>query len=219
MIKRVLPFLVLVGIAAPDGVASQGLAAAARVGTFGLGGEVAMELSERVVLRGGIGIQPYEPSMTFSDIDVSLKLPTVYNVGLDLYVNGAVRLGGGLMFRTGDPEVTGKFTAAQEIGGTSFTPQEIGTLRGVLDANDSAPYIIIGFGRHTARGVGLFLDLGLAFTGNPNVLLSASGGSLSGDADPLRSALAQEAEEFEADMRGYLKVWPVLSLGIRLGAQ
>ena len=171
------------------------------------------------MIRGGVGISPYEPSMTFSDLDVSLKLHTVYNVGIDLYLNGAVRLGGGILFRSGDPEVTGEFTAPQDIGGTTFTPQQLGTLRGVLDSKDRAPYLLIGFGRHTARGVGLFLDLGVPFVGDPTVRLSASGGSLSDDADPLMTALRQEAAEFESDMRGYLKVWPILSLGIRLGAQ
>jgi hypothetical protein len=64
----------------------------------------------------------------------------------------------------------------------------------------------------------LFLDLGVAFTGDPSVTLSAAGGTLSDDPGTI-SALNQEARDFEADMRGYLKIWPILSLGIRLGAQ
>ena len=219
MMRRILTSLVLIGMAAPCTVAAQELALAARAGTLGLGGELALALSERIVVRGGIGITPLDPGFTLSDVGVSLSLPTVYNVGVDLYLNGAVRLGGGLLFRTGDPEVTGDFTADQDIGGTSFAPQEIGTLSGVLDSNDRAPYVLIGFGRHTAQGVGLFLDLGVAFFGDPSVRLSASGGTLSDDVDPLMSALSQEAAEFEDDMRGYLKVWPIISLGVRFGVQ
>jgi hypothetical protein len=156
--------------------------------------------------------------MTFSDIDVSLKLPTVYNAGIDLYLNGAVRLGGGVLFRSGDPTLRGEFNTPQEIGGSTYTPQEIGALTGVLDASNHAPYVLIGFGRHTAQGTGLFLDLGIAVTGDPTVRLNSSGGTLSDDPSFV-SALQREASQFEDDMRGYLKIWPILSLGIRFGAQ
>jgi len=219
MMKRLLP-LVLFALSAPSVVAAQGgLGFGARVGTLGLGGEVAIGLTERLVVRGGLGITPLEPSATFNAVDVSLKLPTVYNVGLDLYLNGAVRIGGGILFRRQDPQVTGNFNAPQDIGGTTYAPQEIGTLTGVIASNRKAPYVLIGFGRHTAPGVGLFLDLGVAFMGDPSVSLSARDGTLSPDAEPLKSSLAQEAADFESDMRGYLRFWPILSLGIRVGAQ
>ena len=123
------------------------------------------------------------------------------------------------MFRSEDPTVRGDFDSPQEIGGTTYTPQELGTLTGVLDAHDRAPYVLIGFGRHTATGSGLFLDLGLAFTGDPRVRLGAEGGTLSPDTNAtLRNALDQEAADFEKDMKGYLKLWPILSIVVRLGA-
>jgi hypothetical protein len=218
MTKRILLCILLGGVA-PCAVAAQGLGFGARVGTLGLGGEVAIGLTEGLVVRGGMGITPLERGVTFSDVDVTLKLPTVYNVGLDLYLNGAVRLGGGVLLRSGHPEVTATFSASQDIGGTSFTPQEIGTLAGVIESSGAAPYVLIGFGRHTAEGVGLFLDLGFAFMGDPSVRLGARDGTLSDDAPPLMDALQREASDFENDMRGYLKFWPILSLGIRVGAQ
>ena len=217
MIMRFLPLMILLGTATP--VAAQGVGLGSRVGTLGLGGELAIGLTESLAVRGGIGLSPLEPGVTFHDVDVSLKLPTVFNVGLDLYLNSAVRVGGGIMFRSGHPEVKGTFAAAQDIGGTTFTPQEIGTLTGVIESSGSAPYVLIGFGRHTAEGVGLFLDVGVAFMGDPAVRLGARDGELSSDVGPLMSALQQEAADFEADMRGYLRFWPILSLGIRVGAQ
>lgn len=218
MVIRALALSILVASLAPSAALAQGLGLGGRVGTLGLGGEVAVGLTDRIVVRGGLGFVPYDPPLTFGDLDVELSLPTVYNVGIDLYLNGAFRIGGGVLFRSEDPEVTGTFQGPQEIGGTTFTPQELGTLTGVFDANDRAPYILIGFGRHTAEGAGLFIDLGVAFVGEPDVRLSASGGMLSDDTDPLRSALDGEAAEFEADMREYLKLWPILSIGFRLGA-
>ena len=64
----------------------------------------------------------------------------------------------------------------------------------------------------------MFVDFGAVFLGDADVRLNASGGTLSDDSDPLRSALDQEAAEFEEDMPGYLKIIPIVSLGIRLGA-
>jgi hypothetical protein len=219
MLKRSLVVLVAVASFSPLALAAQGLGLGGRVGTLGLGGELAIGLTDRVVARGGIGFTPFEPTMTFGDLDVSLTIPSVWNVGLDLYLNGAMRIGGGMMFRTSDPEVTGEFNQPQEIGGTTFTPGQLGTLTGVFDSNNNAPYVLIGFGRHTADGLGLFIDFGVAFVGDPDVRLDATGGSLDPDTDPtLRNALDQEAAEFEDDVRGYLKFWPVLSIGFRLGA-
>jgi hypothetical protein len=216
--KKCVKVLAIAAFAAiPGSAAAQGLGVGVRVGTLGVGGEAAVDLTERLVLRGGVGLSPLEPSATFDDLEVTLTLPTWFNVGLDVYLNGAVRLGAGILFKSDDPELTGEFDAPQDVGGTSFTPQELGTLTGAIDSPDRVPYVLVGFGKHTALGVGLFLDLGVAFLGDPDVRLGASGGSLSDQQEPLRSALEQEAADFESDMRTYLRFWPILSLGLRVG--
>lgn len=56
------------------------------------------------------------------------------------------------------------------------------------------------------------------FFGDPVVRLSAANGMLSDDLYALTSALSQEAAEFEANMHNYLKIWPIISLGVRIGA-
>jgi hypothetical protein len=216
MIKHAL---VLIGVLviAPTAVAAQGLGFGVFGGTLGLGGEAAIGVTDRFVVRGGYGFMPFEPSVTVSDLEVTLDLPSSYHVGIDLYVNNALRFGGGVLFRTDDPSVKGTFQSPQEIGGTTFQPSEIGTLTGVFDARDRAPYLLLGFGRHTEPRVGLFIDLGVVFVGEPDVVLGAEGGSLSADTDPLKGALDREATDFEQDMKGYLKFWPFLNLGVRIG--
>ena len=216
MCKRMFVFFIAAVLAAPTGAAAQALGVAARVGTLGLGGEAALELTDRVVVRGGLGLTPFEPSATFDEIDVTLTLPTWYNAGIDLYLNGAMRIGGGMLFKADDPELSGTFNQPQQVGSQTFTPSEIGTLTGVIDSSDSVPYVLLGFGRHTSPGFGLFLDLGVAFLGDPNVTLDSEGGTLSDD-PTMRSALDQEAQDFEDDMRTYLRFWPILSFGLRFG--
>ena len=62
-----------------------------------------------------------------------------------------------------------------------------------------------------------FLDLGVAFLGAPGFRLETEGGTLSDDSGPLRTALDAEAAQFEEDAGRYLELWPILSLGLRIG--
>lgn len=200
----------------PSPVAGQ-LGVAARAGTLGIGGEAALDLSDRLALRGGIGFMPFEVSTTFDGIEAELALPeSWYNVGVDLYLNRAMRIGGGFLFRSDDPRLTATPAEPVDIGGRTFTPEEIGVLTGVLRTEGRASYLLVGFGRHTSSGIGLSLDVGAAFTGDPDVTLDAEGGTFSDQAE-LDARLDQEAQNFEDDMKGYLRFWPIVSLGIRLG--
>jgi hypothetical protein len=200
-----------------DPASAQGVGFGARVGTLGLGAEAAVGLGDRVVARGGVGLNPWDPDISLSEIDVTLELPTWYSAGLDVYLNGALRLGGGVLFKSDDPTLSAVFTQDQEIGGQTFTPQEIGTLVGVIDSRDPVPYALIGFGKHTSPGVGLFIDLGVGFLGEPDFQLDAVGGSLNSQSGPLRDALDTEEQEFEDDAGSYLKLWPILNIGLRIG--
>lgn len=215
--KSVLVLALAMCAVTPHRAEAQRLGIGGRVGSLGVGPEVAIGLGERVVLRGGMGLMPLEPSITLGDIDVTFELPTSYTLGVDVYLNGALRIGAGFLFRSEDPRFTGVFTADQDIGGQTFTPQEIGTLIARLDSEGQVPYALIGFGKHTAPGVGLFLDLGVAFLGAPGFRLDTEGGTLSDDSGPLRTALDAEAAQFEEDAGRYLELWPILSLGLRIG--
>jgi hypothetical protein len=189
---------------------------APRVGTLGLGGEVAIELSPRWVLRGGAGISKVSMSTDFNDVPVVLGAPDFwYNVGLDYYLNGAFRIGGGLLFKPDDPSIRGDFNGPVSIGGVLLTPQQIGSMTGTVEMDTEAAYALIGFGRHVAEGVGLFVDLGAAIFGKSQVALQAEGGTY--PQDELDQLLVAEARNFENDMKRYFEVWPILSIGIRIG--
>jgi hypothetical protein len=203
-------------LVAPRAVEAQAFGVAPRAGTLGLGADVGLELGNRLVARAGVGVLPFEFTGTFDDIDMTLELPrTWYNVGVDLYLTGVVRVGGGLMFKSGDPLLSATPTQPLEIGDQTFTPDQIGTLSGTLDSGRQAPYVLIGFGKHT-RGIGLTLDLGLAFQKETQVTLDASGGTLSDDPD-FRAELETETQRFEDDLPTYIDLWPILSLGLRIG--
>ncbi len=221
MKKSTLTFATICLLAVPGVAAAQGFGVAARVGTLGAGAEAAMGLSNRLVIRGGIGLLPLKPTANISDIDFTLTLPkTWYNIGLDLYVAGPVRLGVGMLFKPDDPVVDGTIEPGKQvtIGDTTYTAQSEFKLRGILDSKNRAPYVLLGFGKHTASGIGLFLDLGVAFMGDPAaVTLSASGDPTIVNDPAFQTELHKEEASIRNDVGTYLKLWPILNLGVRLG--
>ena len=80
-----------------------------------------------------------------------------------------------------------------------------------------APYAGLGFG---GRGrVSLLFDLGLVFSGFPEVSLAGST-NLTGQAKSIFDQnVIQERQDIQADIesRPYLKYHPVISLGLRVG--
>ncbi|MBM4182972.1 MAG: hypothetical protein FJ207_01970 [Gemmatimonadetes bacterium] len=201
---------------------AQTLGLGGRVGTLGLGPEAAFSLTERIVVRGGMGVTPVEPSLSVNVIGIDfafekVELPTWYNLGIDLYLNGAMRLGGGFLFKEDDFRLTAVSQTSYAISSQTFTSQEIGKLIIVLDSKDRVPYALLGFGKHTTAGIGLFVDFGVAFLGAPDILLTTEGGTLPNDTGALRTALDDEAAGAGDVSSRYLEYWPILSLGLRIG--
>lgn len=204
--------------AAPSGLSAQGFGLAARAGTMGIGAEGAVSLGPRFALRGGLGLLPVEPSTTIDDIDFTLTLPkTWFNIGADFYVAGGFRIGAGLLFKPDDPELVGEITSPVEIGDETYSPDQVSSLSGLLDSNDQAPYAILGFGRHVASGIGLFLDLGVAFLGEPEVRLSAEGDPAIVNSTEFQAELRSEEQNIEDDAGSYLQLWPILNVGLKIG--
>ncbi len=100
-----------------------------------------------------------------------------------------------------------------DIGGSSFTAAEVGDLRGKVDLGSSAPFLGAGWvwGREDG-GLAFSLDLGVLFQGSPDVVLSSTGGTLSGE-PVLQDAIADEEAQLSNDLDQY-DLYPVVSGGI-----
>jgi hypothetical protein len=201
-------------LTAPALLSAQGLAVGARVGTLGLGGEVALGLSDVIVFRGGYGVFPVEYEGDFEGETYTVTFPnSIWSVGVDLYLGGGpIRIMGGIMGRSGDLEVDAEWTGSREIGGTTY--EVPGGLNGVLKQKATAPFAGIGFGKHTSGGFGFFLDLAVAFTGEPDVELTPTGAIAS---EPgIQEAIDREVERVKEDAGSLQEYWPVVSLGFKL---
>jgi hypothetical protein len=199
----------------PQTLSGQGAAIGARAGTLGLGGELALGLTDYVVVRGGYGWFPLEFKGTYDDVDYTVSPPSsMGTVGIDLYPGGgSFRLMGGILLREGDISMeTDELVDLGEIGDNEY--EELGTLRGTLVTKSTAPFAGIGFGRHTRAGFGLSMEFGVAFVGDPDVELEASGPVTS--VPGFQEDLQREADYLKEDLGGILKFWPIVSIGMKI---
>ena len=201
----------------PKALQAQDLALGVRVGTLGLGAEAALGVSDRLVFRGGLGSFILELDGDYDGIGYTVTPPSLTGtLGVDLYpTGGSFRLMAGMMFREGDFELESEDLAdadGVEIGNQEY--DQDGTLSGALATSSAAPFLGLGFGRHTAAGFGVFMDFGVAFVGDPEVSLQADGAIAS--APNIQENLDLEARNLEEDAGDYLKFWPILSLGVKI---
>lgn len=218
MKKLMAPGVLLLLLAVPHGIQGQAVGIGARAGFLGFGGEAAMELNRSLVLRGGFGVFPIDFTGEYSGVSYTVTPPSsIGTLGIDLYPGGrGFRLMAGVMTRSGNVELQSGDLAEGgpvEIGDSEYT--EAGFITGVLKSKSTAPFVGIGFGRHTAPGLGMFLDFGVAFVGDPEVSLDASGPIR--DAPGFMENLRKEEREIEDAGGGFLNYWPVFSVGIKLG--
>jgi hypothetical protein len=202
----------------PGAATAQAVAVSPHVGTLGVGADVSVALSDLVSLRGGLNFQPYAPKADFEDIDYELNLPSPTLSGMvDLHVGGSgFRVSGGVVYFSDDPELEATPSEPTEIGDQIYSPSEIGTLTGTVRTNNWAPYLGIGWGNASHGSVGFFMDLGVAFHGEPDVDLTADG-LLGSDPDFL-DQLDREIADVQDDVES-VTVYPILSVGVRFGVR
>ena len=192
------------------------ITAALNAGTTGVGAEVQLSLGPVFVLRGGIDTLGYDFDETYSDIDYSgrFDFDTVSGfVDLHPFLNG-VLISGGAYVGNRTINLNGRPTAPVDIGGATFTPAEVGTLSGRIKLSDTAPFVGVGYDDSFYReGTWGFRGMvGVAWSQEPEVGLSSSGGTLSND--PIfRARLEQEAREIQEDAKDKA-LFPVVQLGV-----
>ncbi|MBW3535094.1 MAG: hypothetical protein KY453_07750 [Gemmatimonadetes bacterium] len=187
-----------------------------RAGTLGIGGDLAVGLTDNLQVRGGVGLMPIDHDATWSDIDWTLELPSSFiTAGLDFFpTGGGFRISGGMVYKPDEPELRGDFTGEVEVGGQTYTGAEVGTLTGFVESGDFAPFLTLGLGRMASTGIGLYVDGGVAFQKEPDLQLTATG-PISGNAQ-FQQNLAEEERSVEEDIRA-LRFWPILNIGLRVG--
>jgi hypothetical protein len=182
--------------------------------TLGLGGEAAIKLSDRLVLRLGGNYFAMGTSEGLDGVTYDLDL-TLASAGgaLDLhpFANGFL-ISAGVFWNGNKLDASATPTSNVTIGGTSFTPAQVGRIDGDIEFTPIAPYLGLGWdGTFFGDGaLSLKLRAGLFYMGEPDVTLRASG-SLAGSA-ALQADLAVEESRIESEL-DFLAFYPAVTLG------
>ncbi len=209
-------FVVLAMAASPWSLLAQGgIGIAGHVGTMGAGVDAAISPAPGIGLRAGANIMPIEINFTFSDVDFTANLQSPQITAMvDLYPFGGFRLSGGLRYSSSNIVLSGDVTQAVDLGGTSYA---LDSLVGTIVTPDIAPYVGIGFGNPAKRGIGIFIDVGVAYQGAPELNLDAVGNATT--LPGFTANLEEERLDIEdaLALSTYFRFYPVISLGLSIG--
>ncbi len=185
------------------------------ISTLGIGGEVIFNVAPSLNARLGGHLLDLDVDKELEDIDYDIGVDFLsFSALLDWHVfNNAFRITGGALYNDNKLTMTATPSQNQIIGDTEYTPAEIGTLNaGFSYKEDIAPYIGIGFGNPiTAKSrIGLTLDMGVMYAGQPDLRMTVTGTAASNP--PFMNDLAKEEQEIEDNT--YLKWYPVVGLNL-----
>ncbi|MCG6932926.1 MAG: FecR domain-containing protein [Gallionella sp.] len=197
------------------------LAVVGKVGSLGLGAELALGLTDSLGARIGLNAFNYNYNATSSTVnyDFKLQLQTVSALADWYPFEGSFRTSVGVMYNNNKVSLAGLPTGGTyTINGTTYNSTDVGSLQGEMAFNKVAPYIGIGWGNPAEKdkGWGFTSDIGVLFQGNPKTSLVATCSSaIAGTASctQLQSDAAAENTKLQSDLSNF-KWWPVASIGI-----
>lgn len=214
--KKRLIALAAACAAASTQASAQTMALGVNVGTPGVGIQASAKVSDMFVIRGAVDGLSISRDEDYSDID--------YNGKAKLFTGGLfadLHPGGGSFFVSGGAYVgkrkinlRAQPTAAVDIGGQTFTPAQVGRIDGEAKLSNVQPFLGLGFDNTFVgeRAWGFRAMAGVSFSKRPDVDLTASGGTLSNDAN-FQARLRAEEVEARDDAKDF-KYFPVVQVGL-----
>ncbi|MDZ7643488.1 MAG: hypothetical protein U5K76_04185 [Woeseiaceae bacterium] len=184
-----------------------------KAGTLGLGVETRWQPIPWLDLRAGVNRYDFDDDGAQAGInyDATLALDSIYGTANLRFPLSPMRLTVGMFANDNALELQSQESGSFNVGGQVFTSDEVGQLRSVASFDSTAPYLGIGFDFELVNRLGLNLDLGVLWQGEPNVTLTADG--TAADNPQFQDALEAERLELEQEAEDF-KAWPVISLGL-----
>ena len=214
-----------------------GWAIAPDVSTLGLGGSIVRKITPNFNARVGVNAFGVGIDVTETDFDYEGDL-NLFNVStlIDIhpFKNSGFRLTSGIVIGNNNIEGTADVSEAVadglgdvEVGGQTvdirdLNIENLATIDADIELNEGvAPYVGIGGGNAVGggKGLGFWWNLGVVFSGSPNVDVSSN---ISADVpaelrQEVQEAADQELENEEEDLEDeldFLRIYPVVSLGL-----
>jgi hypothetical protein len=183
-----------------------------KVGTLGLGLEASWQPFLYLDLRIGANLFSTEDDGDVAGIyyDQELNLESYYGTANIHFPVSPMRVTAGYYSNANELLLVNDQMEDLEIGGVLYPGAGIGTLSSSTTFTNGAPYFGIGYDFTIAGKIGMNLDFGVLWQGEPEVTLTADG-TLSTDPG-FQAALEAERQALEDNMSEF-KAWPVLQIG------
>jgi hypothetical protein len=204
--------LLLALLAAGTASADNDFGLGVKAGTLGLGLEASWQPLPYLEVRLGANSYDYDDTGSEAgiDYDATLALESFYATANFHFPISPMRVTAGIYSNGNEFQLLNDDLQDKNIGGIVYPGAGIGVLESTTSFASSAPYLGIGFDFTLAGKVGMNLDFGVLWQGEPEVSLSADGALAS---DPgFQAALELEREQLEDEVSDF-KAWPVISLG------
>ena len=190
-----------------------------KAGTLGLGIEASWRPIPWLDVRAGANQYDYDDSGSQAGInyDATLGLETYYAPANFRFPLSPFRMTLGAFSNANEVEMTSMDMPAYTIGDNPipYLPTEVGTLRSSTTFDSVSPYLGAGFDFDIVGRLGLSLDFGVLWQGEPIVGLTADG-TLATDPGPagdlFRASLEAERVELEKEVED-MKAYPVIQIG------
>ncbi|MBN2824074.1 MAG: hypothetical protein JXQ76_02030 [Campylobacterales bacterium] len=187
-----------------------------KVGTLGLGLDISKKISDKLNVRLNINGATYSDTQCESNIKYDYDL-TLATAGLlvDYFpIANNFRVSVGAYYNANEFELTAVPNGGTyNINNTLYTTNQIGSLTGMVDFDELAPYIGIGWGNSIkTKGWGFSVDAGILYHGEPNVALVANCGAVA-CSDVIINNVEAERLELLNELSDY-KIYPVISVGV-----
>lgn len=204
--------LTLVLLSSGQALADNDFGVGVKAGTLGIGLEGTWRPLPYMDVRLGANAYDYEDDRDYLDInyDATLALDTFYATANFRFPLSPFRFTAGVYSNGNELQMVSAETGDVTVGGVTFTQAEIGTLSATTAFSSTAPYVGFGYDFSIAGKVGMNLDFGVLWQGEPTVAMGADG--LLANDPTLLFALETERLALEDEMSDF-KAWPVVSLG------
>lgn len=202
----------LMSLATTVASADIGVGVGIKAGTLGAGIEAKWRPLPYLDLRVGANNYDLDDSGSQAGInyDATLGLESFYGTINLRFPLTPLRLSAGAFSNGNELLLVSQETNLIDIGDTTYPSAAVGTLTSTTSFPSVAPYLGVGFDFSLFSRVGLNLDLGVLWQGEPEVTLTANG-TLAGDPG-FQASLEQERLELANEFSDF-KAWPVISLG------
>lgn len=189
-----------------------------KAGTLGLGLEGRWSALPWLDVRLGVNSFEYDDDGSQAGISYNgtFSLESFYATGNFRFPLSPFRVTAGVVSNGNEFALTSQDSGDVfiDIGDSTFNTADVGTLQSTTSFDSTAPYLGVGYDFEIFGKVGLNLDFGVLWQGEPEVTLEATG--LASAPPAVQAELTTELENeriaLEDEMSDF-KAWPVVSIG------